>query len=653
MERPDFHTDTDGTPRSARFDDVYFSREGGLAETRFVFLEHNRLSQRFAQLAPHQSFVIAETGFGTGLNFLSAWALFDSRAPADARLVYISAEKYPLSRQEIQQSLSIWPELTPRVEQLLSHYPPAMPGYHCLELAPRVELWLLLGDAAQSYNELNGRVDAWFLDGFAPAKNPEMWQPALFAAMARLSHRGTTLATFTSARLVRDGLTGAGFQVTRAPGFGRKRDMIRAEFIGLSGPPAPGAWPANEWAWPVTSGSRRALVIGAGLAGAHTARELADRGWQVTVLDQHDQLAGGASGNPQGALYARLSHQPSASNRFYESALLLAQRRLRRLPQSVAHQPCGLLQLNQGTKEARRFTGFREQSPYPDELVQWVDARTASDLAGVPIDCDALHFRDGGWICPPELVAERLSHPNIEVRTGHTVTRLHRCEDHWQVDYDATSHTGRLNASQVILATAWQLPALGQTAHLPVKAIAGQITQIHSEGTLTGLTKVLCSDRYLVPAWQGKHSLGATFHLNQPNAKRREEDDRDNLQQLHKRLPGLIPADSQATDSRASVRAASPDYLPMVGPVFEPEPFVRQYARALQQRRTQRLAPPPWQLSLWVNSAHGSKGLCSVPLTAKLLACWLSGEPLPLEQSIINQLNPNRFLIRELIRSPR
>lgn len=650
MENAHWQLGVDGTPRSDRFDDVYFSVEGGLEESRYVFIEHNQLSQRFAQMAPHQTFVIAETGFGTGLNFLLTAQIFAQLAPPDARLIFISTEKYPLSAQHIRQSLACWPQLSAMVDLLSLHYPAKVSGYHCLEISPQLELRLLLGDATEALSELNGQVDAWFLDGFTPARNPEMWQPELFSVMQRLSRPDTTVATFTSARSVYEGLIGAGFQVKRVKGFGHKRNMMAGHFIGLNGPPTPGLWPANEWAWPRVEGPKRALVVGAGLAGAHTARELAERGWQVTVIEQQPGFAQGASGNPQGALYARLSHQPSASNRFYQSALMLAQRRLKQMPASVPHQQCGLLQLNQGDKEAKRFTGFRKTMPYPPELATLLTAEKASAVAGVPLDSEALYFAEGGWISPADLVAERLYHPNIELLTEHRVTELNFHQQHWRVSYESGNARGTLNTHQVILATAWQLPDFSQVSHLPVRPIAGQISQIRSDGPVSALKTVLCSDRYLVPAHEGKHCLGATFHLNRAATGCHASDDVENIRQLHERLPNLLKADTPAVAARASTRAASPDYLPLVGPVLEPNAFTDCYGKALRKRLTQRLAPPPWQPNLWVNTGHGSKGLCSVPLTAKLLACWISGEPLPLEQSLVNHLNPNRFLIRSLIR---
>ncbi|MFG1497391.1 bifunctional tRNA (5-methylaminomethyl-2-thiouridine)(34)-methyltransferase MnmD/FAD-dependent 5-carboxymethylaminomethyl-2-thiouridine(34) oxidoreductase MnmC [Saccharospirillum sp. HFRX-1] len=654
METPLLETTADGTLRSARFGDVYFSAAGGLDESRHVFLNHNRLAERFAALPDHGHFCICETGFGTGLNCLAAWQLFQQVAPATARLTFISTERYPLNAAQIDAALAPWPELSALRSALVDRYPSCFEGFHSVELADNVELLLLLGDANDTLTDLNASVDAWFLDGFAPAKNPDLWQPALFEAMNRLSKADTTAATFTAARLVRDGLSGAGFQVERVAGFGRKRDMVRADFIGRCGPPRPGLWPTNEWAWPETARkARRAIVVGAGLAGAHSAWELAQRGWQVTVLEQADTVAAGASGNAQGAVYARLSAQDAVANRFHSQALELAQQRLRHFPDTVPHAACGLLQLNQGAKETARFEQFQQSQPFPADFVEWIDAATASKQAGVPLDQDALLFGNGGWVNPAELVKHRLNHPNIQLKTGSQVVSVNHQDGLWTLGCKTAQGETQYQTAQLILTTAWETSNFTPTAHLPVKPIAGQVSRITTNERLSALKMVLCSDRYLVPADQGIHSLGATFRLRDKRAELRSEDDADNLTALHQRLPQLIEGDEAIVSARAGVRCAAPDYLPLLGPVAAPEKLATDYGEALRKRRTDRQPPVPYYPGLWVNIAHGSKGLTSIPLAAKALACWLNNEPMPISQSVLNHLNPNRFVIRQLIRGHR
>lgn len=650
MDTPSLHIAPDGTPRSARFDDVYFSAAGGLNESRYVFLQHNRLAERFAALPEHGQFSVCETGFGTGLNFLACWQLFNAAAPATARLTFVSTERYPLRATDIDRALEPWPELADLRQRLVANYPALFEGFHCVEVADNVELLLLLGDAKDTLNDLNAPVNAWFLDGFAPAKNPELWQPSLFDAMARLSRPGATAATFTAARIVRDGLSGAGFVVQRETGFGRKRNMVHAHFIGRCGPPKPGAWPANEWAWPAPSTQRDITLVGAGLAGAHTAWELAQRGWKVRVLEQAEQLAAGASGNAQGAIYARLSARDAVANRFYSQALALAQHRLSKLDDGVPHAACGLLQLNQGDKEAARFAQFDQAAPFPPDFVRRLDASAASDIAGVPIEQQALHFPGGGWVNPAALCAHRLNHPNITVLTGHHVVALSRHARGWQLQCDTAQGPLVLEAAQLILTNAWQAKQLAPTAKLPLNPIAGQVSRIASTERLSALRTVLCSDRYLVPADDGLLSLGATFRLRDNRAEQRPADDADNLAALAHRLPQLIHGDETVVSSRAGVRCASPDYLPLVGPVADADALARLYGEALRKRRTDRLPAVPYYPGLWVNLAHGSKGLTSIPIAAKTLAAWLSDAPLPLPQPVLNALNPNRFELRRLIR---
>eukprot|EP01034_Spumella_vulgaris_P045425 gene45425-56583_t len=261
--------DDQGRPRSRVFDDVYFSDKSGLDETRYVFLEQNRLQERFAALPVGGRLVIGETGFGTGLNFLCAWQLFEQHAVPGARLHFVSVEKYPLRHADLQRALALWPALKPLADQLLAQYVAIHQGFQRLILANgRVTLTLLIGDALEQLPQLDAQIDAWFLDGFAPAKNPDMWTAELFAELARLAAPGSTISTFTSTGWVRRLLNSAGFKMKRTPGIGLKWEILRGEFLGW---PADAPLPAPIKPWfarpTALKGERRALVIGGGMAG--------------------------------------------------------------------------------------------------------------------------------------------------------------------------------------------------------------------------------------------------------------------------------------------------------------------------------------------------------------------------------------------------
>jgi len=232
----------DGQPYSSLFQDVYFSSDNGALETDYVFLQGNNLAKRWFELHSNH-FVIAETGFGSGLNFICAAKLWLATAPKDATLHFISTERYPLSLQDITAALQPWPELHEFSAPLIASYKSICNGEPTNMLyGNRVQLSLLIGDATESFkalvvtddriNPAYPKIDAWFLDGFSPVKNPDMWQPALFEQMAWLSKQESTFATFTSAGGVRRGLLAAGFEVSKQAGFGKKREMLFGRFTG-------------------------------------------------------------------------------------------------------------------------------------------------------------------------------------------------------------------------------------------------------------------------------------------------------------------------------------------------------------------------------------------------------------------------------------
>jgi tRNA 5-methylaminomethyl-2-thiouridine biosynthesis bifunctional protein len=217
-----------GAPKSKEFDDVYFSADDGLAESEYVFLDGNRLPRKWQE---EERFVICETGFGTGLNFLAAWKRFEETTQAHQQLDFISFEKHPLDAEEIALHLQPWREIFGGyLRRLLDVYPPDFPGFHRVVLNERVTLTLVFDDVNLALPQLEGCVDAWFLDGFKPSTNPDMWSDVVFEQMARLSREGTRVSTFTAAGKVRRGLEAAGFAVEKVQGFGRKRDMIIGRF---------------------------------------------------------------------------------------------------------------------------------------------------------------------------------------------------------------------------------------------------------------------------------------------------------------------------------------------------------------------------------------------------------------------------------------
>lgn len=649
----DLSWSADGQPFSTQFGDVYFSRESGLEETRHVFLHHNDLPQRWAALPPGARFCICETGFGTGLNFLCAWQLWDQLAPADACLHFISTEKYPLSTADLRRALALWPGLEPWAEQLLDHYRDLAPGWQRFSLAGgRITLTLLVGDLLDTLPQLDAVVDAWFLDGFAPAKNPDMWQPALYQQMARLSHTGATVATFTSVGDVRRRLQAVGFRMGKVKGYGRKREML----AGVLEQPTAADWQAPWYQRPtVGERARSALIIGAGLAGCSTAFALARRGWQVTVIERHDHPAAEASGNPQGILYTKLSpHQPPLS-RFVQASYAYSLRLLNEIlvQGESTWAACGVLQLSCDEKEATRHRQLGEQG-YPESFLHSVDANQASALAGFQLQRPGLFFPGAGWASPPTFCQALLQHPNIHVLASSSVASLEREAGQWQACDDA----GQIIASAAVavICSAADSLRFSQTQHLPLKAIRGQITHLPATDASLALKTVLCAEGYISPAREGEHHLGASFRFDRLDTQPSTEENLSNLDILDQLSPALGEAlqarqhDPAQLAARAALRCTSPDYLPLVGPVAAAEAFREDYAVLAKDASRQPETPPRWHEDLYVNTAHGSRGLVTCPLSGELIAAWVDNEPLPLPRELAEAVHPNRFLLRQLVR---
>ncbi|MCH4899159.1 MULTISPECIES: bifunctional tRNA (5-methylaminomethyl-2-thiouridine)(34)-methyltransferase MnmD/FAD-dependent 5-carboxymethylaminomethyl-2-thiouridine(34) oxidoreductase MnmC [Pseudomonas] len=645
--------DDQGRPRSRVFDDVYFSDQSGLDETRYVFLEQNRLAERFAALSAGGRLVIGETGFGTGLNFLCAWQLFEQHAVAGARLHFVSVEKFPLSPADLQRALALWPDLKPFSDQLLKHYVAIHQGFQRIVLDNgRVTLTLLIGDALEQLPQLDGQIDAWFLDGFAPAKNPEMWTAELFAELARLAAPGSTISTFTSTGWVRRLLNAAGFKMKRTPGIGHKWEILRGEFLGWPEGVAPPAAAKPWFARPTAlTGDRRALVIGAGLAGCATAASLAARGWQVSLLERHDAVAQEASGNPQGVLYLKLSAHGTALSQLIVSGFGYTRRLLETLQRGTDWDDCGVLQLAFNEKERERQAQLA--AAFPEDLLQWLDQPDAQARAGIGLAHGGLYYPEGGWVHPPALCQAQAAQPGVTLLTHQEAIELRKLDGQWQA-FDGERLIA--TAPVVVLAGAAEIKRFAQSADLPLKRIRGQITCLAQTTQSQALSTVVCAEGYVAPARFGEHTLGASFDFNNDDLTPTTAEHLGNLAMLEDISTDLVARlhiselDADSLEGRAAFRCTSPDYLPIVGPLADREAFTAAYRALSKDARQVPDTPCPWLDGLYVNSGHGSRGLITAPLSGELLAAWLDNEPLPLPRAVAEACHPNRFALRELIR---
>jgi len=631
----------DGLPYSTQFDDVYFSvnpdhPQHGLAETRHVFLQHNQLEARWQQLptARPSHFVIVETGFGSGLNFLAALQLWQQTAPPAAHLHFVSIEIAPFTLQDLQMAHAHFPELADISQALCQQYHLLQPGINQLELSSfSTSLTLYIGDSEQILPQLQLQADAWFLDGFAPAKNPQMWQPYLFECMARCAHAGTTFATFTSAGLVKRGLQTVGFQVEKARGFGKKREMLC------------GVWPLSEQS-PSSTSLPKVAIIGAGIAGCSTAWHLARLGCEVHVFERADQLASGASGNPRGMLYPRLNAEKPQNDQLAWRSYSFSLRHYASLNLGEdGFQSCGLLQLGSNPREHKRVQKVASRYAHLG-MLQQLDATQASAQAGVNLAHECLYFAAGAWVNPTAACARMIAHPNIKLHLQQDICQLTSQKQCWQL----ADHTGTINDyfDAVIVCNAAEAASLLPESGMWLNPVRGQMGMIAGQASMQSLKVILCGDGYLTPLSQGQHAMGATFAPGDSSTEVREQDNLSNLDMVSRLSPQFDHASSaEVTFARASSRCGSPDYLPYVGPVLATTTFHAQHAPIND------FAALPAPQGLYVHVAHGSKGLMTAPYCAAMLARRLLSDfgtrlPQLTEDSFWHGLHPQRHLFKQL-----
>ena len=663
-----------GTPYATEFEDLYFSDAQGLDETTHVFVKNNLLVERWSQWS-EKDFVIAETGFGTGLNVLVTMLHFENFCAQvnrpDFNLHFISIEKFPISQADLAKALALYPQLAKYSQPLLEQYPMPLAGCHRLSfLEGKVTLDLWLGDVhqvlSQIENKPKGLVDCWFLDGFAPSKNPDMWTQSLFEQMASLAKDQCHFATFTAAGHVKRGLREAGFKVSKQPGHGRKRDMLAGTihkeadnshrlpyFLRQSAEISniPRVQPRVQPRVPPLEPPRVA-IIGGGLAGANCAYALRQKGLFSTLYCQEEGLAQGASGNAQGGFYPQLNSQAGNASQIHALSFNYASKVYRQLLSQgchFSHQWCGTLQLAFNPKVTERYQKLVQQQTWPQELIHWLDEKQTSQLANVDLPYPSLFIPKGGWINLPELVTSLTQAADTKVIANKQLIALKRESNLWHLHFkDGSQYT----ADIVVMATGSDSADIQQLANLPFRLVRGQVEAIKSQGDISKLATVLCHKGYLTPAWQGRHALGSTYNKDDKNTDYRLIDQTTNLLSHEKALSKCdwIKHLQPTAQGRAAIRCSTPDHLPMVGAIPDIQAQTVQYHDLYKALPASRYPMPADYTNLFMLCGLGSRGLTTAPLCAEILAIQIVNQPLPLSNHLLDALNPNRFLVRGLIR---
>ena len=517
----DFH---DGTPFSRAFGDVYHAVDGGLGQARHVFLGGNGLPERWKD---RDRFVVFETGFGLGLNFLAtlqAW-----RREPGRKLHYVAVEKHPFSLQDLRTLHARYPELEAEAASLHAHWPVLVPGGHRAELDPNVVLTVFFADIKVA-RDLRLAADAFYLDGFNPAKNPEMWSHQTLRAVSRLAAPGATAATWSVAGSVRAALEETGFAVEKRPGFGTKREMLHASF-------------RREARERPEVQQRTATVVGAGIAGASVCERLCARGWDVTLVERHAAPAQEASGNLAGAFHPVVTPDDSVFARLTRAGFLSARARYESL-EGLRWDPCGVLQLARDEREAQSQAASVAALALPAEYAEQVSAEEATGHAGVPVGAGGLWFPRAGWVQPRSLVEALLAAcgPRLERRFS--------------------SEMKARPEGITILAT-----AAAEVPHARLRRVRGQLSYLPQEALEPPRVVVLRGGMILPPV-EGTCVAGASFDIDDADPAQRLSSHEGNLERLSRILPAQdfsrVPM-----EGRVGFRIVARDRLPLAGRLDE------------------------------------------------------------------------------------
>jgi len=632
----------DGQPYNPEFDDVYFSIDNGIEETEHVFIHHNQLQKRFTENCK-SSFVITETGFGSGLNFLITVKHWLELSHPEQILTFYSVENSPFSLEDLKLAQKSWPELNYLAEPLQQQYCVASDGFHSFNLfAGRVKLVLMIGDVHEMLPQMQARVDAWFLDGFAPDCNPDMWSNSVFSHIKRLSQKGSTISTYTAAGFVKRALLAEGFDVKKVTGSGNKRHMLTAQ---LNNEVTFEHKVSQPWYEPesLKITEKKVTIIGAGLAGICSAWVLVKRGFQVEIIEEAAEYASQASGNPVGMLMPRLSLQDSADAEFSTSAYLYALRCLQLIDsKQKAWRQTGGMQLACSERIKKQIKNY----PQDISFAQVLDAKEASERSGLSIDEPVHYFPQAACIFPGKIIQCLIEEMGeaLSITYNTRVDTIVYENQQWQL----FNNDVKVNkTSCLILANAWSVKQFSQLKHLDIRPARGQLSYYKVNQKSSQLKVPLSFEAYLMPENNGLHVSGASFKLDEQSTELRDKEFQENLQDIKHWFKDLFEK-ADISGGRASVRAVTSDRLPIVGHVIDYDKALNDYGDLHKGKAASSYPRAEVLPGLFINTGYGARGFSSAFLCSELLAAMICDESLPVSSRVRYALDSSRFLIRSI-----
>ena len=673
----------DGIPFSPEFDDIYFNADDPIGQSKYVF------NSVFDEIWNKKSeFNVLETGFGAGLNFLCAFKRFKN---SDKFLNFVSIEKTPIAKNDLAKIYANFSELADVSGELLGACPPLIRGFHRLNLAPNVTLTLCFGDVTEVLDELSFNADAVFMDGFAPAKNEAMWSELVCAKIANLCALGASVCTYSASGALKRALQNSGFEVNLLKGYGKKREMLRAKFVGER--------QAENEIWfsrfdpAATISPRTALVIGGGVAGCVCAFKLRQRGLDVTIAEKRSDIALNGSGNHCGILMPLITKPTVKLGRMHMNAFSQAARFYGQNLGAQEIEFCGAMDYAYEQKTLERF-------------YEWHKFDADNGVFELKFDDEpyASAFIFSGAKARPRKMCKAAS-AGIKTLLNCDFTGFETLEGgavraHFK---DGQS----IDADVLVLAIGSESMDLFADYDIRLSSVRGQVTHI---APAVWTSAPFSAKGYVCPPVDGVQVIGATYDRNLFLDEPRSSDDEKNLADVAEFLGGKFAkneqlnltigrdGDAENTDrleainlsksvdlraettddsaqtqdasnltasenlsndtiktpqnvriigSKVGYRSYSGDRFPLIGRLYD-EDFYKDAYKSLLWTKSKSNPHPKYVPNVYVSTAHGSRGLCTAVLGAELICDLVFDRPLCIEKSLFGELHLARFLVRKL-----
>ena len=569
---------------------MYSSEKGAVAECNHVFIKGNNLNERFENLGENSKFYIGEIGFGIGINFLTTCKSWLNRAKQNQILEFYSFDKYLFKLNDFKKLYVSCPDLKEYISELELSYPRNIQGAQKIPLFDgKIILNLIIGeiDNTQEYIKLMGKVDAWYLDGFSPSKNPELWSKKLFMCIYKSCHENTTFSTYTSSGIVKNNLTESGFYHNRVEGFSEKRHMLKGNVDTQ-----------------LKKGviNTKVAVIGSGIAGCILSYTLAKKGIEVDLYEKSDKICSGASSHELLVTYPRLSAHDTAFGSFTLHSYIFATNFYKQL-KTDAWKRTGVIILNHDAATEKRQSSLLKKRA-DGEIYRFIDPVEASEISGIDIKLNGLIYEDAGYIFPEEMCKFLIESPKINVFTSSHIKKITKNKENVMLNIGKKE----FEYQNVCLCTGSDTSEIFDIDGIGIKR--GQVTHIESLDSVSKIKLPICAKGYISPRVNNIHLVGSSYSDSVDN----DLSENDHLYNLNN-LKLVIAEEMNVVSGQTGHRAVSKDHMPVVG------------------KRD----------GIYVNTCHGSRASVTAPISAEIIANMIAGEAPPLMARELESLSPERF----------